>query len=191
LLANDKAAGLENIVTVAETLASLGVPFRFSIVGSGPGESDLGRLIKRAGLESHFGFHGFVPIPQAYELIKDFDFGLVTWGDMPKNHLHTAMKVMDYMCCAVPVCSLLLKEQVRSTASIGIHAASFADIAKEIARLSSEPDEYEELRRRTLQHFNEELCWELQERKLLDAYRTLLDAEVGGDAPPCRSRTGP
>src|SRR5207244_4298462 len=109
----------------------------------------LKRLIDRAGMLDHFQFHGFIPIPEAYEVIKSFDFGLVAWGDMPKNHLHTAMKVMDYMCCAVPVCSLNLKEQIQSTGEIGIHAATFDDIVGKMIAISREPLQYEQLRRET------------------------------------------
>ena len=174
VLANDAAAGLDNILLMAASLNRLAVPFRFSIVGSGPGLPDLKQMVKEAGLEGRFRYHGFVAMPAALDLIKTFDFGLVSWGDLPKNHLHTAMKVMDYMCCAVPVCSLYLDEQLKSTAGIGIHAADFEAITRSMVRVYHQADEYEDLRRKTLRHFNDVLCWELQESKLVQAYRDLL-----------------
>ena len=122
VLADDEAAGLKNFFTIAEALARGPLSFEISIVGDGPGLSRLRTQIKEKGLERHFRIHGYVQLPDAFELIKNFDFGVVTWGYLAKNHMHTAMKVMDYMCCAVPVCSLRLKEQVRSTQNIGIHA---------------------------------------------------------------------
>ena len=53
------------------------------------------------------------------------------------------MKIMDYMCCAVPVCSLPLKEQVYSTQGIAIHANTFEGIARKIAEVYKEVNEYE------------------------------------------------
>ena len=174
VLADDQAAGLDNFVIIATALANLNIRFKFSIVGSGPGLRSLKDKIAECGMEERFDLRGFVRLPQAFEIIKDFDFGLVTWGYLPKNHLHTAMKVMDYMCCAVPVCSLRLKEQVTSTQGIGIHANTFEDIAQQIADIYSKVDDYEDLRDRTLRHFNKVLCWELQKGNLLNAYASLL-----------------
>ena len=174
LLAGDAAAGLENFLRVAEALARKGVDFKFSIVGAGSGVPRLREMIAARKLQDRFQFFGFVPIPAAFELLKDFDFGLVTWGDLPKNHLHTAMKVMDYMCCAVPVCSLRLREQIKSTGGIGVHADSFDEIAERIAALRDNPADYERLRQQSLQRFNEALAWPMQERNLLGAYRELV-----------------
>jgi glycosyltransferase involved in cell wall biosynthesis len=173
VLANDRAAGLDNILIVARALASRGVPFKFSIVGSGPGLPRLKQMVVEADMTDRFEFHGFIPIPQAYQLIKSFDFGFVSWGDTPKNNLHTAMKVMDYMCCAVPVCCLELREQIRSTNGIGVHGSTFEEIAGKLVLMHENPTRYEVLRRQTLERFNTALCWELQERNLLEAYKGL------------------
>jgi glycosyltransferase involved in cell wall biosynthesis len=174
LLADDAAAGLENIVVLAQWLDQHCVPFRFSIVGDGPGLQKLRKLLEEAEVGHHFCFHGFVAIPDAYEIIKTFDFGIVSWGDIPKNHLHTAMKVMDYMCCGVPVCSLELEEQIRSTGGVGIHAPCFRTIARRMIKTFGNRAEYEELRRQTLERFNHDLCWELQRKRLLEGYRAIL-----------------
>ena len=174
VLAADEAAGLDNFFIIATTLAKNKIQFKFSVIGSGPGLSYLQRKITECGMEERFDLHGFVRVPQAFEIIKNFDFGLVTWGYLPKNHLHTAMKVMDYMCCAVPVCSLRLKEQVNSTEDIGIHVNTFEDIAQEIVETYNKVDEYEDLRERTLSHFNNVLSWELQKLNLISAYASLL-----------------
>jgi len=173
VLANDRAAGLDNIITVARVLANRGVPFSFSIVGNGHGLPRLKQMVDAADMTDRFEFHGFVPIPQAYQIIKSFDFGFVSWGDTPKNNLHTAMKVMDYMCCAVPVCCLELREQIRSTNGIGIHGSTFEEVAAKLIRMHEDPTRYEDLRRQTLERFNTALCWELQERNLLEAYKSL------------------
>lgn len=175
ILANDKAAGLENIVEVARTLAANGIRFRVSIVGAGAGLPALRDAVRVAGLAEHFLFRGFIAIPQAYQVIKSFDFGLVSWGDITKNHLHTAMKVMDFMCCAVPVCSLPLTEQLRSTGGIGVHESDFPSLALRMADVYRSRTDYEALRAATLKRFNEDLCWELQEARLHTAYRHLSE----------------
>jgi glycosyltransferase involved in cell wall biosynthesis len=170
LLADDEAAGLPNIVAMAKQLAHRGIGFHFSIVGTGPGLPVLQSQVRNADLTEYFSFIGFMPLPEAFEVIKTFDFGVVPWGDLPKNHLHTAMKIMDYMCCAVPVCSLILKEQIASTQGVGIHAPTFEAIADEMIAIHGQPEQYEALRQLTLDRFNRALAWELQQRELLAAY---------------------
>jgi glycosyltransferase involved in cell wall biosynthesis len=179
VVADDEAAGLNNLFAMAEVLARGPLHYQFSIVGDGPGLSYLKRVTREKGLDRHFRFFGYVRLPEAFELIKNFDFGVVTWGYLAKNHLHTAMKVMDYMCCAVPVCSLRLKEQVQSTQNIGIHADTFDQIATGMINVFQKRAEYESLRQETLTHFNSVLSWELQSQKLINAYGSLLD----GNAP--------
>lgn len=178
VLANDEAAGLDHLFHMAEVLNRQSVSWMFSIVGDGPGLRYLRSVARQKHLEDRFRFFGYVNIPEAFALIKDFDFGLVTWGYLPKNHMHTAMKIMDYMCCAVPVCSLRLKEQLISTQGIGVHRDSFEEIAEELARLHRALDEYETLRRATLAHFNGRLAWELQERTLCNAYAALAGEQT-------------
>jgi glycosyltransferase involved in cell wall biosynthesis len=178
VLADDEAAGLDHFFSIAEVLDRHSVPFRFSIVGDGPGLRYLRRIAKQKQLENRFRFFGFVEIPEAFELIKNFDFGLVTWGYLAKNHLHTAMKIMDYMCCGVPVCSLLLKEQVTSTQGIGIQRNTFEEVAEDIVRIYASTNEYQTLREATLSHFNSTLAWEFQERALISAYSLLLKPEA-------------
>lgn len=176
VIADDEAAGLDHFFAVANGLARGPLPYQFSVVGDGPGLRYLKRAVRERQLESFFRFYGYVKLPDAFDLIKDFDFGLVTWGHLPKNHLHTAMKIMDYMCCAVPVCSLRLKEQVNSTQNIGIHEDSFDQIATSMIAVFQKQAEYEALRQKTLSHFNRALSWELQSHTLLNAYQHLLNS---------------
>ena len=173
VLINDEAAGLDNIIVTAQCLKSASVPFMVSVVGSGPGLTYLQQKVSLNNLGAQFNFTGYVSVPKAFDLIKNFDFGIVSWGYQRKNHLHTAMKVMDYMCCAVPICSLNLKEQLVSTAGIGVHADSFDELACLMADLFTDKAAYEDLRRRTLQRFNESLSWESQVTSLRAVYADL------------------
>jgi glycosyltransferase involved in cell wall biosynthesis len=173
VVARDAAAGLDNFIALAQRLRRNEVDFKMTIVGSGAGLAHVSERVQAEGLVDRFEFHGFVALPEAFELIEQFDFGLVTWGDLPKNHMHTAMKVMDYMCCAVPVCSLNLTEQLRSTSGIGIHADSFEDIADAMTEVFRDRICYESLRQQTLDRFNRTLSWQMQEAALMSAYARL------------------
>lgn len=173
MLGNDEAAGLDNFFALAEEMEERSQPYSFSIVGDGPGLPTLRKMASERGILDRFRFYGFVPMPGALSIIKGFDFGLVTWGDLPKNHVHTAMKIMDYMCCAVPVCSLNLKEQLVSTASIGIHGETFIEIAEKMVDVYRDSSVYERLRQSTLDHFNNVLSWKTQERELMRMYSEL------------------
>ena len=175
VISGDEASGLDHFFPVAEVFSQGPLRYQFSIVGDGPGLPYLKRAVRERQLDAHFRFFGYVRLPDAFDLIKNFDFGLVTLGNVTKNHLHTAMKIMDYMCCAVPVCSLRLKEQLRSTQGIGIHADTFDQIAIDMADIFQRQAEYEALRQKTLSHFNSVLSWELQRQELLNAYDSLLN----------------
>ena len=173
VLANDKAAGLDNLISLVKRLKEHTLEFTISVIGDGPGLKPLKRLVKDNNICEYFEFYGYLSIELAFQEIINFDFGLVTWGDIPKNNIHTAMKVMDYMCCGVPVCSLKLKEQMHSTQNIAIHTDSFEEMADSIVELYQKKNEYEELRKLTLNHFNTLLSWEHQSRELIRAYECL------------------
>lgn len=173
VLSDDEASGLENLVSLAECLLKRKTDFEVHIIGRGSGIKVLQQILVTRGLTAYFKFFGFIALPEAFDFIKNFDLGLVTWGYLPKNHLHTAMKIMDYMCCGVPVCSLRLKEQVYSTNGIGIHTDNFTMMADEMIKIYTDLNIYEILRQKTLDHFNWNLAWEIQEKILLDAYLTI------------------
>lgn len=170
---DDDASGYKNLAYLGKYIKSKGVKFSFEIIGHGSGLNSLKELVKNNDIENEFCFRGFVGLPEAFELVKQFDFGILPWPDIPKNNLHTAMKLMDYMCCGIPVCTLKLKEQMITTGGIGIHCDNFEEMGDEILRIYCEKDEYEPLRAKTLKYFNENLSWGIQETKLLQSYKDL------------------
>lgn len=171
----DQASGLENILLIAKELKMKNFSFKFHIIGDGGGLNYLKRSVKNNNFEENFEFFGFIPLENSFEIIKNFDFGIVPWPDIPKNNFHTAMKVMDYMCCAVPICSLKLKEQIESTGNIGIHTNDFSEMANKIIEIYNDKKLYEDLRKRTLERFNNYLAWEFQSLNLILLYHKLLE----------------
>lgn len=171
---DDYASGYQNIIELAFILLSKKFNCNFEIIGDGGGLIPLKNLVVQNKLDNYFTFYGFIPLNNSFEIIKNFDFGLVPWPNVPKNNLHTAMKVMDYMCCGVPVCSLNLKEQIISTGGIGIHTNTFEEMAEKIIKIYNNKSEYEELRKKTLEHFNNNLSWEIQGEELLRCYNSLF-----------------
>jgi len=173
VLNDDYSSGYHNIALLGKILSDRNIKYKFEIIGEGSGLKKLKELLKEYKIEKNFNFKGFIKLPIAFDYIKNFDFGILPWPNVPKNNIHTAMKVMDYMCCGVPVCSLNLKEQLISTRGIGIHKETFEDIANEIIIIYGNKDVYEALREKTLKHFNENLCWELQQKKIIECYFNL------------------
>lgn len=175
VISDDYASGFENLALIGKYLAEKNIKFTFDVIGDGRGLEKLRKLVKEFHLEKHYIFRGFIDIPEAFNYIKQFDFGILPWPDIPKNNLHTAMKLMDYMCCGVPVCSLKLKEQIFSTNGIGIHTDSFEEMVDLMIRIYTDKIKYENLRKRTLEHFNLNISWEKQEIELLNSYKELLE----------------
>lgn len=175
---DDYASGYQNLVELAKLLIEKKFDFHFEVIGNGGGLVALKELVARSGAAKYFTFKGFIPLEKSFDYIKNFDFGIVPWPNIPKNNLHTAMKVMDYMCCGVPVCSLTLREQMVSTNGIGIHKATFDEIATELISIYDADKNYEILRCKTLEHFNKNLAWEIQERELIRCYDSLLKSNM-------------
>ena len=132
------------------------------------------KLLKKDNLDSSFKFYGWLDIKSAFNEIIHFDFGILPWTVTKANNMHTSAKLMDYMCCAVPVCSLKLTEQMKTTDNIGIHVDSFKDMVDDIIKVYNDKKLYEELREKTLLRFNEDLCWEKQKTNLLYGYSEML-----------------
>lgn len=173
IIGSDAASGVTNLITLSKHLIESTVAFKIHVIGDGPGLSTLTSGVESENMQKFFEFHGFMAIEETLEKMIQYDFGIVTLNYSDKGHLHTAMKIMDYMCCAVPVCSLKLKEQMFSTGGIGVHAKDFEDMAKQIIQTFADENRYESLREQTLKHFNENLCWEKQAQTLIDGYSQL------------------
>jgi len=175
IIGSDAASGVTNLITLSKHLRDSTIPFKIHVIGDGPGLKALVRQVETEKMQRFFEFHGFLTIEETFKKMIHYDFGIVTLNDSDKGHLHTAMKIMDYMCCGVPVCSLKLKEQMFSTGGIGIHAKNFEDMAKKIILTFADGKRYEMLREETLKHFNDNLCWEKQAQILIDGYSRLIN----------------
>jgi len=168
-----KESGGENLVYLCDKLHKKSIDFKMIIIGDGPGMGNLKELVHKSNLVDKFFFNGFVDFSSAMSIIVNFDFGILPWINCKKHHMHTATKVMDYMCCGVPVCSLNLKEQLISAGNIGIFSDNFDEMVEEILKIYADKREYEKLRQHTLKYFNKKRAWEIENEKLKKCYRLL------------------
>lgn len=168
-------AGIESLRDIAYYLRKRNIDFNISIIGEGPGMEILENILKRDNLEGYFHFYGWMRPQNAFLEIINFDFGILPWTICESNNVHTAAKLMDYMCCAVPVCSLTLREQMRTTNKIGVHTETFEEMVDEIIKIYTDKKVYETLRAKTLLRFNKDICWEKQETVLINGYYKLLE----------------
>jgi glycosyltransferase involved in cell wall biosynthesis len=166
-------AGIESLKDIAYYLRERNVDFVISIIGEGPGMEILKHLLRQDKLENYFHFYGWLRPQNAFLEIINFDFGILPWTICESNIVHTAAKLMDYMCCASPVCTLKLHEQIKTTDNIGIHTETFEEMVDKIVETYSDKELYEDLRAKTLARFNNTLCWEKQEAVLLNGYYEL------------------
>lgn len=168
-------AGIENLKKIALILKRKKINFKISFIGVGKGIDILKLLIEKHNLSKYFHFYGWIEINTAFNFIVNFDFGILPLTNCSSNNYHTAAKLMDYMCCGVPVCSLKLTEQIITTDKIGLHSENIEDMVEEFLLIYNDQEKYEDLRKRTLTRFNENLCWEIQENILLNGYNELIN----------------
>ena len=152
---------------------------RAVLLGFGDCLEDLRRKVTQLGLDDHVHFTGRVGFEQIADHLSAADVGLCPDLKSPLNDLSTMNKTMEYMSYCLPSVSFDLVETEVSAGDTAVYVPSgdlvlFAD---EIEKLLDDDDLRLELglaAPRVADH----LDWREQARKYVDAYCTLLDADV-------------
>jgi glycosyltransferase involved in cell wall biosynthesis len=173
ILLKDADSGILNLVFIANSLKKKNVDFKFIVVGDGPGREMLETEIQKLHLEDKFYLVGFKKFHEAVPILSNFDFGIVALNYSDKASYATSSKVMDYMCCGVPVCALKFEEQMKTTKNIGVYVNDFDEMVEQILIIHNDKKAYENLREETLDYFNTHLSWEKQKEILVTVYDSL------------------
>ncbi|MCS7325023.1 MAG: glycosyltransferase family 4 protein [Thermoflexales bacterium] len=78
-------------------------PWRWVIIASGDGVSDLQAQITRLHLDARVEWHAFMPRAQLVERLVAADIALYPYRDTPINRAKCSGKVVDYMACGKPM----------------------------------------------------------------------------------------
>jgi glycosyltransferase involved in cell wall biosynthesis len=148
----------------------------FVLVGGGTELPRLKALAAQKGLDAFVRFTRRIPDDELAAYLSTADVCVAPDPKNPMNDRSTMNKILEYMAYARPVVLFDLTEGRRSAGDAAVYARPNdpVDFAEQILKvLDSEP-----LRRQLgeigRQRIEETLNWEIEEKALLEAYRTVL-----------------
>ncbi|HEY3290354.1 MAG TPA: glycosyltransferase family 4 protein [Anaerolineae bacterium] len=94
---------LDIAVKAMIALRTRDIDYRWVVIATGDGLSELKRTISRAGLDDFTEYHGFMPHEQLVERLVAADIGVYPYRDTNINRAKCSGKVVDYMACGLPV----------------------------------------------------------------------------------------
>ena len=136
----------------------------------------LQRLTHLLKLNDHIIFTGYIPNKQIPEIVSAADVCLAPDPSNPLNDLSTMTKIMEYMALAKPIVSFSLKESMYSAGSSALYVENnnVEAFAEGILKLINDPALSKKMGLIGKKRVEKELCWQIQELKLLDVYRFVL-----------------
>jgi len=144
------------------------------LAGDGDQTSDLKELVVEMKLESKVKFLGRLPLHQLSEITKQADLGISLEEDLGLNYRFALPnKLFDYIQAGVPVLVSNLPEMRHIVEHYQIGAIAETHQRKELAELMKSALFDQEKRlvwKQNLQIAANELCWENEEKIIIDIY---------------------
>lgn len=149
---------------------------RFVIIGSGTEIPRLRTLASQMNLDAAVRFTGRIPHDEVGQYLSAAD---VCVAPDPLNSLNdqsSMIKIFEYMAHAKPIVLYDLKEGRRSAGNSALYARPNdpADFGEQILKLLDSESLRRELGKLGRKRVEEELNWEVQSKKLLEAYKAVL-----------------
>ena len=171
------ARGIEQLIEAAA------INDRIALVILGNGEeryvSSLKQQVQEKQIADRVLFHPAVPHGELWKYVGAADVGMVTVQNvcrsyyymLPNKFFENIQSLTPVICSDFPEVSSLVKEY-----GIGLTCdpADIQDINAKIEKMRTDKEFYESCKRNLLKA-KEELCWEREKEKLVDAYRQLME----------------
>jgi len=152
----------------------------FVLIGDGSARKDLEAQAAAMNLAEYVRFTGRVSDDELKDLLGRST--VLVNPDRPSelNDKSTMNKIVEYMAMAKPIVQFECTEGRFSAqdASLYAKAGDIGDFAEKIEQLLDDPKLAAEMGARGRKRFENDLCWEHQEPKLLAAYATALGREA-------------
>jgi len=171
----------KGVDVLLSALARLPESFKLTLVGSGPLEADLKRLIGECGLEHRVHHVGRVPRDQVAEYLSAFDALVLPSRSIPVWREQFGMVLAEAMLCETPVvgssCGAI--PEVIGDAGLVFPENDVDALAERLLRLADDGDLRRELARRGLERTRREFTTHAHVQKLVICFREALMAESG------------
>ncbi len=146
--------------------------------GYGPLENEMRKRVTEANLDNKVFFLPPVPMEEIVSASMGADVALVLYDPVHDSHRNVSPnKLFQYMMAGVPVvCSdmVFLRKMVTELNIGELYTPGNAEsLASAIANVVSDKKRHQEMVSHCL-HYREQFCWEVEGKKLIDLYQTLL-----------------
>jgi glycosyltransferase involved in cell wall biosynthesis len=170
----NKGRGLELVIKSMQYIDDV----RFRIIGDGDISDDLKNLVKKLQLESKVLFTGRIPPDELIWHTVQADIGISLEENLGMNYYYALPnKLFDYISAGIPVVVSDFPEMGVLVRKYDIGIATLISDARELASLfKSMLDDPARIQKwkSNLRKAATELCWENEEKKLLDFYRNII-----------------
>ncbi len=155
--------------------------FQFTLVGSGPELETLRRLAVDLAVDQYVTFTGRVPDAQLLEILNTADICVNPDRPNEMNDKSTMNKILEYMALGKPIVQFDLTEGRVSAGDASLYAKNDdpVDFAEKILELAADPQRRDRMGELGRKRVEEELSWDYEAPKLLQAYGAMF----GADAP--------
>lgn len=122
-------------------------------------------------------YFGYVPYGKHYSFIKIANIGLVNFFPLPNQQRAMPNKPFEYMACSLPMVMSNFPYWQETFGKYALFANPYnpEDIAEKVFYLLDNPDKMKKLGYRGRELIEEKYNWEVEQRKLLDIYKEVLN----------------
>ena len=148
------------------------------LIGSGDDLPRLKNMLTELKLEDFIIFTGRIPDEPAFEILSTADVCLSPDPYNPLNDKSTMTKVMEYMALGKPIVSFKLKEAEYSAQDSAIYVDNNDPKAfgEGILHIINNPVTAKEMGEKGKKRVEDFLCWQIQSKKLIEAYKFALNS---------------
>ncbi len=166
--------GLEGMITAMQYLDE----FKFQVFGEGDIRGQLEKLVSQLGLEDQVVFMGRLPYDELKEYTRQASLGVSLEEDMGLNYRYALPnKLFDYIQARVPVLVSDLPEMKKIVEDYYIGEVLRDPDPELLAQQVKEMMNSHEIRitwKKNLRRAANDLCWEKEEKKLLELFSEAL-----------------
>lgn len=172
-------SGERNLDNIVKAFKYVGERIKLVLIGYGPYEERLKRLVKEERLKKRVFFMGQVDSREILKYTAGADIGIIPYEPIDENHLYCSPnKFFEFIICGVPVISndlpFFRAMNERFNVGITVDMNKPLEIAKTLKDVLERESYLDELKRRAIESAKV-LNWGVEEKRLMEIYDKVFD----------------
>lgn len=166
--------GLDLLLQAAKIIKAQRNDIHYAIIGTGTELDNIRRMADEMDLNNEFTFWGHVNDETLLDVLNTCDICVNPDKPTEMNDISTMNKIMEYMALKKPIVQFDLKEGRFSAGDASLYAKDVSDFAHKILILLEDEAERNAMGETGYNRVKNELCWEIEEKKLLSFYKNIF-----------------